>query len=166
MLCLNCISYDCYKCISNGSCTICNSTGDFRTLNVSTTRCDPIDGYFDDNTNNSIAQPCNSNCKTCLGTAVLCTSCFNGTYLNSFTCLPCSINCQICNSNSSCSTCDSNYSPDGSGGCVSNINCTLITNCTTCVVTTGCSLCDIGFQLNSSTLCLTLCGDGLFVASS
>ncbi len=44
-LCLNC-SYYCYTCQYLGRCLSCNSTSDFRAMNSSTGRCDPIDGYY------------------------------------------------------------------------------------------------------------------------
>lgn len=39
MVCVNCTNYDCLKCVSNGTCTTCDNTTDFRVLNASTGRC-------------------------------------------------------------------------------------------------------------------------------
>lgn len=51
--CLACL-YDCYTCTSGTSCTTCNATLDHRVIN-NISRCQPIYGYYDDGTNNSVA---------------------------------------------------------------------------------------------------------------
>ena len=38
--------YDCYTCASAGSCLTCNETLDFRQFNSTTSRCDPMVGYY------------------------------------------------------------------------------------------------------------------------
>jgi hypothetical protein len=56
------------------TCLTCNSS-DNRQLNSSTLLCDPIDGFYDDGTNNSMVFPCDSACLTCSESATYCTSC-------------------------------------------------------------------------------------------
>jgi hypothetical protein len=76
--CLACL-YDCYTCTTGTSCTSCNLTVNHREMsNIS--RCPPVDGYYDDGTNNPTAQPCASPCLTCQLSAINCTSCISDTY--------------------------------------------------------------------------------------
>lgn len=125
-ICSVCTAYDCWKCVSNGTCTSCNGTADFRTLNAATGRCAASDGYYDDGTNSSVAKPCNSNCKTCSGTDTFCQSCYSGFYLNSNACSPCPGNCSICSSGTACSNCSTYFKLDVSNACVPSINCSAI----------------------------------------
>lgn len=74
-LCKPCIAsaYACRKCLVNGTCTLCDNTTDFRVLNTSTGKCDPLPGYY--NTGVAIAAQCNSNCLNCSVTSINCTAC-------------------------------------------------------------------------------------------
>ena len=92
-VCNLCVPYDCYKCLANGTCTVCSNSTDFRVLNAAG-RCVAMDGYFDDGSNNPLAKPCDPNCKTCVTSAVQCTACFSGSFVNSSTkCEMCAVNC-------------------------------------------------------------------------
>jgi proprotein convertase subtilisin/kexin type 5 len=112
--------YDCYTCsfngYQNGSCTTCNPL-DYRMLDLSTQRCIPISGYFDNY--KSTAVPCPQSCRTCKSLS-LCISCIKGTFLGldgscSDSCPPryyanptlsicqnCPYDCYNCDKNGSC----------------------------------------------------------------
>jgi cysteine-rich repeat protein len=155
-------SYDCYQCNSSGLCTTCSNSTDFRVMNSSTNRCNPMPGYYDEGTNNSTAKPCNSNCKTCITTSIYCTSCNPKFYLIPNECIPCMTNCQVCTSGTSCDTCDPNYAFDsGASACVLTINCSDIAYCTTCNNTNGCTQCVSGYNATNITACSPVCGDGI-----
>ena len=160
-ICDLCVPYDCYKCLANGTCTVCSNSTDFRVLSPAG-RCVAMDGYFDDGTNNPLAKPCDHNCKTCVTSAVQCTSCFSGHFVNSSTkCEPCAANCEDCTSATICTKCVAMYELDASNGCVSSINCSLITNCVLCNISNGCMQCSIGYNLTNITNCASVCGDGV-----
>ena len=78
-MCLKCL-YDCYTCRDNLGCLTCNSTVDFRTINASTSRCMPLTGYYDNNTQQS--QKCPSICIMC-SSATNCSKCSTSYYLQS-----------------------------------------------------------------------------------
>lgn len=66
--------YDCYQCSDGTVCSSCNETLDFRAFNNATSRCDPLEGYYD--TGVTQAQPCNISCLTCNGSSAShCLSC-------------------------------------------------------------------------------------------
>jgi hypothetical protein len=48
--------YFCETCDNLVNCTSCDSLIDFRVLDLNSSLCVPMDGYYDDGTNNSIAQ--------------------------------------------------------------------------------------------------------------
>jgi len=113
---LNCIQYcqyTCFTCNNPTTCTSCDSSSSFRIMNTGTSLCDPIDGYYDDGANNSIAFPCTKPCEKCSKTPTNCTSCVNNTYYyNSiaFNCVLCKTplkGCLTCSSSSICTLCDS-----------------------------------------------------------
>jgi hypothetical protein len=163
-LCIQCANYDCYHCSSAGPCTACSNSTDFRVLNATTNRCDPLPGYYDDGTSNEQAQPCDANCKSCKTTAVYCTACFDGSFLNATNgCTPCMANCQLCSSANSCSNCSAYYAFDGSS-CISSINCSAIANCTACNISAGCTQCVSGYNATNQTACSPVCGDGIKLA--
>lgn len=162
-LCQKCVNYDCYQCSSAGACTVCSNSSDFRVMNTSTNRCDPMPGYYDVGSNNSMAQPCSNSCKTCEVASNLCRSCFDGFYYDGATsCISCMANCLTCSSGITCTTCKNGYIFDnGAGACVLNINCSTIGNCTTCTSTTGCTQCVSGYNATNITTCSPVCGDGV-----
>jgi hypothetical protein len=91
--------YSCKTCDNGVNCTSCDSLIDFRTLDPNSSLCIPMNGYFDDGTNNSIAQKCNSPCESCIGDADNCTSCISSAYfLDSLImkCIPCSTTLSKC----------------------------------------------------------------------
>lgn len=109
--CLACL-YDCYTCTNGTACATCNATTDFRTL--SSSRCVPLNGYYDTNTNNSVASMCSSPCVTCQTTPTTCLTCISGYYVSNNACLECGLaltNCLACNSSTYCTQC-----ADGSSG--------------------------------------------------
>ena len=71
--------YDCLRCTNVGLCTSCSASSDFRYLDNSTSRCLPLEGYYDNNT--TICEPCPTGCKSCQSLE-LCYECVNGYYLN------------------------------------------------------------------------------------
>ncbi len=78
--CIACL-YDCATCGDGTSCLTCDATVDLRALDLGTSRCLPLPGYYDDGTsNNSIAQLCSSPCQTCDVLATYCTSCITDIY--------------------------------------------------------------------------------------
>jgi len=48
-ICQSC-PYDCYTCDGYANCTSCNDTQDNRVLDTDTSRCIPIEGYFQNDT--------------------------------------------------------------------------------------------------------------------
>ena len=113
--------YDCYTCDRNRECISCNETHDFRSLSNATLRCTPITGYYDIKV--QIALPCNPGCVECRSLS-LCFRCMSGLYMyNDQYCLsscpdqyfpndryricqPCPYDCQTCNSNGACLSCN------------------------------------------------------------
>ena len=72
-------------------------------------------------------------------------------------------NCQVC-SGDNCTTCDTNYTPDGSGEC--QLQCSVPQNCTTCSGTaTTCTSCSGSYFLEGST-CITNCPAGKYGKTS
>jgi proprotein convertase subtilisin/kexin type 5 len=117
-MCVSC-SYDCYSCSSNGLCTACNATADFRELSQTTLRCVPLAGYYEAFATISVA--CSSGCSKC-SSASLCTACQSGFLLSpsrlcvtscparsladtSGECLKCPYDCLTCNALGECLTC-------------------------------------------------------------
>ena len=71
--------YDCYTCnINKNYCLSCNGTHDFREMNQSTSRCQPLVGYFENMT--TICPQCPSTCFSCTSQTV-CTSCQIGHFM-------------------------------------------------------------------------------------
>jgi proprotein convertase subtilisin/kexin type 5 len=77
------------------------------------------------------------------------------------TCSPCISNCDNCNNGASCNTCSNSYYLDSNGLCVLGINCSQISNCNNCTIIAGCTQCSAGYSQINSTLCSSICGDGL-----
>ncbi len=79
-------------------------------------------------------------------------------------CSNCSIHCLNCTSFTSCSLCENLYKWDSTNvNCVPN--CSYVTNCVSCIVGTTnveCTNCLSGYRV-ASTLCESICGDGLIV---
>ena len=98
--------YDCYTCTNQGACSSCSATLDFRVLDPNSSRCIPIDGYFDHNA--TVCVKCPNECSTCSSLTV-CSACLPRYYLNSSTssCDSCPFDCFTCNSGGSCKACDS-----------------------------------------------------------
>jgi len=110
--------YDCFICDTNKNCLSCNSA-DQRVL--SSTRCLPIQGYYDDGMN-SLAPKCQSGCFSCVS-AMNCTVCNSGYFLSTvnqcitscpvrtivnlvtYSCQSCPYDCYTCDSKNSCLTC-------------------------------------------------------------
>ena len=89
-VCLPCDNYDCGTCDASGNCTSCNSSSN-RYMDNTTSRCIPIDGYYDDGASFN-AQLCDLTCMTCS----------NGTNMN---CLTCDTNNSYVLNNTQCLTC-------------------------------------------------------------
>jgi hypothetical protein len=115
LTCTQFCQYTCFTCNNPTTCLSCDSASDFRIMNASTSLCDPINGYYDNGLNNSIALPCTKPCGNCFKTATNCTSCINNTYYyNSiaFSCVLCKTamsGCLTCSSSSVCTLCDSSF---------------------------------------------------------
>ena len=75
-------------------------------MNNGTSRCDPIDGYYESGVTQ--ATQCVSPCLTCSSSSS-CNSCVDGFYLSGISCLPCSTICPTCNSSTICTSCDIGY---------------------------------------------------------
>ena len=113
--------YDCYTCSSSGNCLSCNDTTDFRQLNSNSSRCVPMNGYFENLT--TICPQCPSVCSSCLS-LTLCTYCALGNFLRNdsmcyptcqprhygdnltLICLSCPYDCYTCNSYGQCLSCN------------------------------------------------------------
>lgn len=93
--------YDCYSCDST-NCLSCNTATDFRVLSSSTSRCVPINGYFDNLT--TVCVKCGSNCLQCVS-ASYCVNCEDGYYISGGVCAKCPEGCLTCISNSECQSC-------------------------------------------------------------
>ncbi len=164
MRCKQC-RFDCTTCTNATACATCDATTNFRFLNG--TSCSPLNGYFDNGTNSSVASQCSSPCATCQTTATRCLSCVSGHYLSSNTCLSCGSAitscltctvptfCTLCASGSSgasCTSCSSSeYLNSSSSTCVTCS--TVIANCQACTSPTTCTLCSSTFTQYSSTNC-------------
>ncbi len=113
--------YDCYICNSVGKCLQCNST-DFRVISLTTGRCLPLIGYFDNLVSVSVkcrveCSICDSwnNCTACsigyyLNFDSLCySSCPVRTYIDSYSqrCQKCYYDCLTCSEYGPCLTCSS-----------------------------------------------------------
>jgi hypothetical protein len=166
MLCGDCSAsaYDCYSCDTSGTlCLTCNATLDFRVLNAVTSRCIPIDGYYDNGSNSPQALPCDLTlCATCNTTSIQCFTCNVGFYLSGTSCLACIAFCSGCTTSSDCQTCMTGYTFSGSS---CQIDCAAITNCNTCTVSVGCTVCSPYYGLINSTSCLPICGDGTVIGT-
>ena len=89
-VCLPCDNYDCATCDISGNCTSCDSSSN-RVINSNTSRCIPLDGFYDDGSSFN-AQPCDLTCLTCDGgTQTNCLSCNSndGLILNGTQCITC-----------------------------------------------------------------------------
>lgn len=110
--CLPCL-YDCATCVNGTTCSTCNATLDFRALDLTTQRCLPLPGYYDDGTNNPIAKICSLPCVTCSGAATYCLTCVNDTlFPNNGVCTLCSstmIGCITCNNSITCTSNQNGY---------------------------------------------------------
>ena len=112
-VCSPCANYDCGTCDISGNCTLCNASSN-RQMDVNTSRCVPLDGFFDDGSSFN-AQPCSVTCLTCNGnTTSDCISCDTNAsrVLNGTQCATCadavSQGCTSCFDNSTgfvCSAC-------------------------------------------------------------
>ena len=102
--CLPC-PYDCYTCNSTGACLSCSSA-DSRVLDLNSSRCIPIDGYFDNNV--TVSTKCLSKCSLC-SSLTICSACSSRYFLNisASTCDSCPYDCFTCNSFGNCLTCNS-----------------------------------------------------------
>jgi proprotein convertase subtilisin/kexin type 5 len=113
-------AYDCLYCNST-ACFSCDATTDFRQLNLTSGRCDPLPGYFESNV--AISTPCSAGCATCQSLA-LCLSCQPSNYMLNSRCVSacparffpntasqacqgCPFDCLTCNSVGACLSCDS-----------------------------------------------------------
>lgn len=107
-VCSTCL-YECATCTNGINCATCNAI-DNRQMNISTSMCDPVSGYYDDGSS-TIAQPCSSPCVTCQSGPLLCLTCVNDTYAvnpSNSNCMLCSAlmsNCIFCTSYQFCTQC-------------------------------------------------------------
>ena len=76
-----------------------------------------------------MCESCSTNCSKCSHLFDNCTECYNDTYLDNNTCIPCSGLCETCRSASVCSSCIDTYTFNGS---VCLPNCTLLYHCIEC----------------------------------
>ncbi len=163
MLCKPCL-YDCTTCFTATACLTCDATVNFRTFNGS--RCPPLPGYYDNNTNNPIANPCTSPCATCVTNDKNCLSCISGYYLSGNKCFPCSIipNCLSCSSGTFCTLCSTGGSGSTCTVCTANqylnsalnscVDCwSAVPFCSTCTSATNCLSCQSTFTLVSPISC-------------
>jgi len=99
----------------------CNLTSDFRVLNVSTQRCQAMQGYFDNLI--TVAVPCNSSCVYCMN-LTFCTQCQDGYFFTkdnlcsaqcevryfaevpTKTCKSCLFDCYTCKNSQACLSCN------------------------------------------------------------
>lgn len=113
--------YDCYFCDINQNCIACNLQLDFRQLNITSQRCSPVSGYFDNLI--TISVRCPLGCSSCLNLS-LCYSCSNNYYkrsnqlcytdclprfygnIASKTCTVCPYDCYTCDMNNNCLSCN------------------------------------------------------------
>ena len=174
MTCKQCL-YDCLACTSGTTCSTCDSTTDKRQL-VSL-RCAALPGYYDDGTNNPIAQPCSSPCMTCVTSATYCLSCNSGYYLSGSICLSCSAaipSCTTCTNSTFCTLCSGGGNGTTCTSCTANqylnaantcITCSsVIANCQSCTSSTQCTLCKTSFTLYSGTNCS--CASNQYLSNS
>lgn len=86
--CSPCSNYDCETCLSSGNCTSCDTSSN-RFLNPNSSRCEPINGFYDDGSN-KLAIPCNVECSTCSGNSSSdCLACPSGRAINGTSCPSC-----------------------------------------------------------------------------
>ena len=80
-VCEPCANYDCGTCDTSGNCTSCDATS-HRAMDANTSRCLPVDGYYDDGSS-FVAPACDPSCATCSGSSQAnCSSCSNPRVLN------------------------------------------------------------------------------------
>jgi proprotein convertase subtilisin/kexin type 5 len=117
--------YTCKTCPHGHSCDSCDSTINHRFLNPITMNCDPLNGYYDDGTNNPVAQICHYSCKTCVN-GITCTAC-DSSHFRVY--------------NSATQLCDAipGYFDDG----VNSISSKCLYSCLTCSDGTTCDSCDL-----------------------
>lgn len=97
--------FDCYTCdMFTLLCLTCNGTTDFRTLNSTSGRCEPLPNYYESNT--TVAAQCPSQCTRC-SSATNCSSCVERYYHNSGTCAACHYSCLSCDG-TGCLSCSLN----------------------------------------------------------
>lgn len=118
------------------TCLSCNATADFRQLNTSTGRCQPLQSYFESLV--TVADSCLPSCFACTS-LTNCSACVSGYFMRSD---------RLCYSyclsgmfgNNSTSTCD----PCPAG-------------CLTCESPTFCTSCDPGLFIRADNLCYSTC---------
>ena len=108
------------KCDGNGNCLSCSPIIDFRVIAVTTRRCLPLIGYFEDMT--QVCPSCPQNCSICVS-ATKCQACLTGYFMNSsnlcsdtcplrfypslqtFSCQACPYDCLTCDDKGQCLSC-------------------------------------------------------------
>ena len=105
--CVPCANYDCRTCDSTGICLSCGIDS-HRTLDNTTNRCVPNDGFYESGSN-YITEPCSNDCKTCSGSNSSCLSCFSNRILVNNSCKTCGSvlgrGCSSCSTVNSTDTC-------------------------------------------------------------
>jgi len=175
--------YDCYTCDSSGLlCSTCNFTTDFRTINLTSMRCVPSDGFYESSI--TVSAPCPTCCATCTS-STQCTSCKTSCYLNlnfscltscpnrffkdnsTWRCVSCPYDCLTCDANRSCLTCSTDdYRTLVGNRCIPVLGyyensaqiaaqCSAI--CSNCTTFTYCNLCTNGFLLRDDNRCYSTC---------
>ena len=171
---LKCVAcpYDCEACYPSGGCSLCNAS-DFRVLNQTSQRCQPIPGYYDAGV--AVALRCEVGCLVC-SSPTACSTCnstfsLSGglcygpcpvrTYPNTSdtsngTCQRCPYDCYTCNSNGSCLSCNSSLDFRQLSGtrCIpmagyyesnQEVAAQCPTGCASCTSASSCSICSSGF---------------------
>lgn len=121
-------SYDCFRCDNSTVCITCNVTTDFRQINPTTLRCDPIAGYYDAGI--TVAQPCNY--PKCCGYTPI-------TYIEGSSCVVACPSGFVENSTKACVSCGAGYR-EVSGHCTDVVGCVATTVQNGSVVCIFCSL--------------------------
>ena len=98
--------YDCFTCNSLGGCLSCNATTDFRILDMNSSRCVPMSGYFE--SNKTVSSACSLGCNNCTS-LTNCFNCFDRYVFNhsSNACSACPYDCFTCDLAGNCLTCSS-----------------------------------------------------------